>query len=161
MFATLSKLKYLLVGFTLFGKICVAQPMVKQTAACENSMILKQVDSLKAEFQKQGFIVVKEASMPMESEYEIPVVVPLREGTWYRVIFIGDITSRLYEVRMYDWNERQVVYQKKMWGDVDGNIINYDYIPKFTEYHMIKPVQVNKKNKNVCGYIMMFKKVIK
>jgi len=105
-------------------------------------------------------MVVKEASMTMESEYEIPVIVPLREGSWYRVIFIGDITSKLYEVRMFDWNEKQVVYQKKMWGDVDGNIIDYNYIPRFTEYHMIKPVQVNKHKKtNLCGYIMLLKKV--
>ena len=137
-----------------------AQPMVKHSA-CENVSILLQVDSLKKEFEKQGFILAKEASMPMESEFEIPVVVPLRQGTWYRVIFIGDITSRLYEVRMFDWNERQVVYQKKMWGDVDGNIINYDYIPQFTEYHMIKPIQVNKKKKELCGYFMIFKKIVK
>jgi hypothetical protein len=137
-----------------------AQPMVNKVAI-DNAAILNQVDSLKAEFGKQGFTVVKEAMMAMESEYEIPVIVPLKEGTWYRVIFIGDITSKLYEVRMFDWNEKQVVYQKKMWGDVDGNIINYDYIPRFTEYHMIKPVQVNKKKKQIGGYIMLFKKVIK
>ena len=137
-----------------------AQPMAKQNA-CENISILQQVDSLKKDFEKQGFIIAKEASMPMESDYEIPVVVPLRQGTWYRVIFIGDITSKIYEVRMFDWNEKQVVFQRKMWGDVDGNIINYDYIPQFTEYHMIKPVQVNKKKKELCGYFMIFKKIVK
>ncbi len=138
----------------------VAQPLLKQSA-CDNVAIVQQADSLKKEFKKQGFVIAKEASMPMESEYEIPVVVPLRQGTWYRVIFIGDVTSRVYEVRMFDWNERQVVYQKKMWGDVDGNIINYDYIPQFTEYHMIKPLQINKKKKQLCGYFMIFKKVVK
>ena len=97
--------------------------------------------------------------MSMESEYEIPVIVPLREGTWYKIVFIGDMSSKLYEVRMFDWSEKQVAYQKKMWGDVDGNIINYDYIPRSTEYHMIRPVQVNKKKKQMCGYIMLFKKV--
>jgi hypothetical protein len=147
------------LGIT-FSINAYAQPMVKKVAF-DNPSILAQVDSLKIEFEKQGFTVVKEAAMAMESEYEIPVVVPLREGTWYRVIFIGDITSKLYEVRMFDWNEKQVIYQKKMWGDVDGNIINYDYIPRFSEYHMIKPVQVNKKKKQVGGYVMLFKKVIK
>ena len=60
---------------------------------------------------------------------------------------------------MYDWNEKQVVYKKNMWGDVDGNIISYPYISQFTEYHLIKPVQVNKnKKKNLCGYVMLLKK---
>lgn len=137
-----------------------AQPMV-QKAAFDNPAIVAQADSLKALFAKQDFVAVKEAGMAMDSEYEIPIIVPLKEGTWYRVVFIGDITSRLYEVRMFDWNEKQVVYQKKMWGDVDGNIINYDYIPRFSEYHMIKPVQVNKKKKQVGGYFIIFKKIIK
>ena len=146
---------------SLTGFNAGAQPMAAPQSACDNVSILQQVDSLKKEFEKAGFIVVKEASMSMESEYELPVIVPLREGSWYRVIFIGDVSSKLYEVRMFDWNEKQVVYQKKMWGDVDGNIIDYNYIPQFTEYHMIKPVQVNKKKKNLCGYIMLLKKIKK
>ena len=98
----------------------------------------------------------------MESEYEMPVVVPLTEGTWYQFVFIGEYTSKLYEVRMYDWNEKMVVYQKKQWGDVDGNIISFSYIPKFSEFHMIKPLQVNKeKKKNLKGYVMLFKKITK
>jgi hypothetical protein len=144
-----------------FAIVSFGQPMITQVASFDNSPILTQVDSLKKDFEKQGFVLVKEANMSMESNYEIPVIVPLKQGTWYKVIFIGDITSKLYEVRMFDWNEKQVVYQKKMWGDVDGNIINYDYIPRFTEYHMIKPLQVNKKKKQVTGYIMLFKKFIK
>ncbi len=126
---------------------------------CKNSDIQRQVDSLKQSYAKDGFSVLKEASITMESEYEMPVIVPLQQGTWYQFVFIGDITSRLYEVRMYDWNEKQVVYQKKMWGDVDGNIISFSYIPQFSEFHMMKPVQVNKqKKKNLCGYVMLLKK---
>jgi hypothetical protein len=129
-------------------------------ATFSNAAIQSQADSIKAIYAKQGFVVAKESGMNMESEYEVPVILPLKEGTWYRVVFIGDITSRLYEVRMFDWNEKQVFYGKKMWGDVDGNVISYDYIPKFTEYHLVKPVQINKKKKQVGGYFMIFKKTI-
>jgi hypothetical protein len=59
---------------------------------------------------------------------------------------------------MYDYAEKQVVYKKNMWGDVDGNIISFNYIPKETEYHMIKPVQVNKNKKKMCGYVLLLKK---
>jgi hypothetical protein len=144
----------------LLGGSASAQDVIRQKA-CSDTFIKNQVDSLKELFAKQGFVVLKEASMTMESEYEMPVIVPLTEGSWYQFIFIGDITSKLYEVRMFDWDEKQVVYQKKMWGDVDGNIISYSYIPKFSEYHMMKPVQVNKKKKNLCGYVMLLKKTAK
>jgi len=135
--------------------------IIKQTP-CSDPYILHQVDSVKQELISQGFIVVKEASMTMESEFEMPVIVPLTQGSWYQFVFIGDVTSKLYEVRMYDWEENQVVYQKKRWGDVDGNVISYSYIPQFSEYHMIKPVQVNSdKKKTLCGYVMLLKKVKK
>ena len=104
--------------------------------------------------------MVKEATMMMESEYEMPVIVPLNQGSWYQFVFIGDKSSRLYELRMYDYDEKQVVYQKQFGEGMESNIISYSYIPKFSEYHMIKPVQVNKKKKkDICGYIIMLKKV--
>jgi hypothetical protein len=135
-----------------------AQGDVIRQNPCANEMIVRQADSIKQVLAKSGFIVVKEAGVAMESEYEMPVIMPLTEGSWYQFVFIGDISSKLYEVRMFDWDEKQVVYQKKMWGDVDGNVISYSYIPKFSEYHMMKPVQVNKKKKQLCGYVMLLKK---
>lgn len=127
--------------------------------SCEDNLISKQVDSLKGLYGKDGFVLLKEASITMESEFEMPVIVPLTQGSWYQFVFIGDYSSRLYEVRMFDWNEKQVIFQQKRWGDVDGNIISYSYIPKLSEFHMMKPVQVNKKKKkNLCGYVMLFKK---
>ena len=126
---------------------------------CKNLYIQHEADSLKKDLINKGFVVIKEASVTMESEYELPVIVPLNEGSWYQFVFIGDESSRLYEVRMFDWDEKQVVYVKKQWGDVDGNVISYSYIPKFSEYHMIKPLQVNKKKKDLCGYVMLLKKV--
>jgi len=135
-----------------------SQDIIRQKPCTLESMLV-QADSVKAILASQGFIIVKEASVTMESEFEMPVIVPLSEGSWYQFVFIGDMSSKLYEVRMFDWNEKQVVYQKKMWGDVDGNVISYSYIPKFTEYHMMKALQVNKKKKNLCGYVMLLKKV--
>jgi hypothetical protein len=149
----------LLLCFILFSIATIAQEEVIKLESCMNDSYKVQIDSLKQLFGAQGYEVVREASVKMESEYELPIVLPLTQGAWYQFIFIGDPTSKLYEVRMYDWNEKQVVYKKNQWGDVDGNIISYPYISQFTEYHLIKPVQVNKlKKKGLCGYVMLLKK---
>jgi hypothetical protein len=151
---------YLLILVLLTIQFSVKSQDVIRQVSCFDSTLKKEADSLKASFYQQGFIVVREATMMMESEYEMPVIVPLTQGSWYQFVFIGDLSSKLYEVRMYDYNEKQVVYVKHYGQDDMANIISYSYIPKFTEYHMIKPLQVNKaKKKNVCGYIMMLKKV--
>ena len=155
----MKKICILLPGLLLFISFSFAQEVIR-VQPCKDTLIQRQADSVKSVFSKQGYSVLREASITMESEYEMPVVVQLQERGLYQVVFIGDITSKMYEVRMYDWSEKMVAYQKKMWGDVDGNIISYVYQPKFTEFHMIKPVQVNKqKKKGLCGYIMLLQKV--
>lgn len=145
--------------FTFLSPMLKAQDRIRQVS-CFDSTMKSQADSVKKELANQGFIVVKEATMTMESEYEMPVIVPLTQGTWYQFAFIGDLSSKLYEVRMYDYNEKQVVYQKHYGDGMESNVISFSYIPQFTEYHIIKPLQVNKKKKKgICGYIIMFKKV--
>ena len=157
MYRLLCKILFLSLCVVISNSLLAQKDLIKQQS-CDGNPYLHTVDSLKQVFATQGYTLLREASMQMESEYEMPIILPMTQGTLYQFVFIGDPSSRLYEVRMYDWNERQVVYKKNMWGDVDGNIISYTYAPQFTEYHMIKPVQVNKNKKKLCGYVMLLKK---
>lgn len=153
------KKPYLLILMMTIMTACVYSQEVIRLQSCTNDMISKQADSLKNLYGKDGYVLLKEASINMESEFEMPVIVPLTQGSWYQFVFIGDYSSRLYEVRMYDWQERMVIFRQKKWGDIDGNVIVYSYVPQFSEFHMMKPVQVNKqKKKNLCGYVMLFKR---
>ena len=70
-------------------------PNVIRQVSCFDSTLKFQSDSVKLALFREGFIIVKEATMKMESEYEMPVIVPLQQGTWYNIVFIGDITSKL------------------------------------------------------------------
>lgn len=144
----------LLLQFTGFGQDRIVQK------PCFDSVLQHESSEMKARLEERGFELVREATMTMESEYEMPVIVPLNQGSLYAFVFIGDTQSKLYEVRMYDWEERQVVYKK---NGIESNIIAYQYVPVATEYHVIKPVQVTniKKKKQLCGYIMMFRKTSK
>ncbi|MBL7726350.1 MAG: hypothetical protein JNM68_01640 [Dinghuibacter sp.] len=151
---------FLFLGIIMCQNI-TAQDVIRQKP-CNSEEIKAQADSLKYEMNQMGFALLREASMTMESEYEMPVIVPLNEREYYHVVFIGDKTSKFLELRMFDWSEKQVIYQKSMNDGIDGNInvLRYTYAPKFSEYHMIKPVQINKKKKKeVCGYIMLFRRV--
>ena len=155
-------LKHYFAFFLLTVAICLhtnAQPYIP-LSSFPGSDLKCQADSIKKEMSSKGFIVLKEAPIRMESGYEMPIIVPLTQGTWYDFVFIGDSSSKLYEVRMFDYNDKQVVYEKSLGDSAESNVINFSYIPKFSEYHIIKPVQINKKKKeNINGYIIMFKKV--
>jgi hypothetical protein len=148
-------LAILLVSF-LFSPKSYGQKII--LSDCIDSGIIHQADSIKDQFTRQGFILLKESSVGMESQYELPIVLPLNKGEWYQFIFIGDPSSVLFEVRIYDADEKQIVYQKKSLGDADYNMISYSFIPDASQYYMIKPLQVNKKKKKMCGYVLLLKR---
>jgi len=131
----------------------------KAQEACNNKTIMHQIDSLKNVFKRSGFTVMQEASVSMESENELPVMVPMKMGIPYQVVFIGDAQSQSFEVKMYDFREKQVFHSRTNTKEGKTNIITYSYIPQMSEYHLISTSQTNsKKNKNLCGYILLLKK---
>jgi hypothetical protein len=98
--------------YLLFSHSLRAQNDVIKLQSCEGNPYQQTIDSIKKASSAQGYVLLREASVQMESEYEMPVVLPMQAGTNYQFIFIGDPSSRLYEVRMYDWNERQVYIKR-------------------------------------------------
>lgn len=135
-----------------------AQDVIKQRP-CESAEIRLQADSIKAEFAKNGFIVAKENSITMESAFEMPVIVPLTRGTWYQVVFIGEKSSKLHELRIFASDDRKIASELNRGKDLNGHIISYPFIPQSSEYYMIKLLQINKQLKEMCGYVMLLKKV--
>lgn len=150
-------MKTYLMGSLLLVSACAAN--AQDQNPCDNILIQKQVDSLKNIFLHNGFMIMQEANVAMESESELPVIVPMKMGANYQVVFIGDIHSQTYEVKMFDFNEKEVFHRKSNYADHKDNIITYSYVPAMSEYHMIRPVQVNnKQKKNLCGYFILLKK---
>lgn len=132
-----------------------AQEVIRQ-APCFDASMKRQADSLIKSMALQGFKMIREAAMSMENNYEMPVIVPFTAGAGYQIAFIGDAKANLYEVRMFDYAEKQIVYKKQ---GIENNIISYSFIPNSTEYHMIKPVQAGKRKiKKFCSFILIFRK---
>jgi hypothetical protein len=124
---------------------------------CQDSLILQQADSIKNAVALEGFTLLRESSVTMESQYELPVIVPLQERSLYHFVFIGEHSSGQVEVRLIDSDGNMVIYEKR--SRSESNFISFSYIPKVTLYHQFRPLQVNKKKKKgLCGYVMLFKK---
>ena len=139
---------------TLLTLTTIAQPLVKNIAL-DNAYILTQADSVKSAFEKDGFILSKASTMVMESNNELPVILSLTAGTSYRIVFIGENTSSSSEMKLMDWNDKQVAFKK---NNGENNVIAYDYKSNTTAYHMIKPAQTNNNANQLSGYFMVFKK---
>jgi hypothetical protein len=134
-----------------------AQKLIKQVD-CADSAIIQEADSITDAYEKLGYELLRETSVSMRSQYELPIVLPMNKGDWYQFIFIGDASSILFEVRIFDWNNKQLQYERKNHGDPDCNIIDCHFVPDESQYYVLKPLQVNKKKKDMCGYVILLKR---
>jgi hypothetical protein len=133
-----------------------SQEVIK-TQSCNDSLILQQADSIKKAVAPEGFTLLRENSITMESQYEVPVIVPLQERSLYHFVFIGDHGANQVEVRLIDSDGNMVIYEKR--SRSESNFISFSYVPKVTLFHQFRVLQVNKKKKKgLCGYVMLFKK---
>src|SRR5688500_9460947 len=76
-----------------------------QKPPCVRAAYQLQVDSLKQSLASRGYCLMKEASITMESAYEMPVIMQLEQGNMYHFVFIGDPASMEYQVTMFDWKK--------------------------------------------------------
>lgn len=125
---------------------------------CTDDAVTKSSDSLVQFFKSKSFSLVHSASLTMESEYESAIITDLKKGNWYVIAFVGVKTSKLIQLSMYDKDEHRVAYEKQKSFDKEGNIIIFSYRPDASGFHIIRPLQSNKKNKEVCGQVLLFKK---
>ena len=146
----------ILVLLTFVSSYSFSQEVIK-TQSCNDSLILQQADSIKKAVAPEGFTLLRENSITMESQYEVPVIVPLQERSLYHFVFIGDHGANQVEVRLIDSDGNMVIYEKRSRNE--SNFISFSYVPKVTLFHQFRVLQVNKKKKKgLCGYVMLFKK---
>ena|SRR5690349_19199916 len=146
----------ILLLLTSASSYSFSQEVIK-TQSCNDSLILQQADSIKKAVAPEGFTLLRENSITMESQYEVPVIVPLQERSLYHFVFIGDHGANQVEVRLIDSDGNMVIYEKR--SRSESNFISFSYVPKMTLFHQFRVLQVNKKKKKgLCGYVMLFKK---
>lgn len=130
-----------------------------QQVSCIDTMVVRQADSLKKRFELDGFTVMMARPISFQNGYELPIIFPMRQGGLYQMVYIGEKASSRYEVRLTDMEEHLAVKQKKMWGDVDGNIISFAYIPIMTGNYIANLFQQsNLKKQTLCGFFLLMKK---
>ena len=148
------------LGLFLSLSFLVHQSYAQGTPAapCVDTLVKKSADSVVHSFRSQSFSLVQSASLTMESNYESAIVVNLEKGNWYVFAFVGSKTSKLVQVTLFDSEQARVAFEKQKSSDKEGNVLVFNYRPESSGYHLINPLQSNKKDKAVCGQMMLFKK---
>jgi hypothetical protein len=79
----MKNLNHLFIAFFLFISHSAISQEVIRLQSCTNDMIAQQADSLKNLYTKDGYVLLKEASITMQSEFEMRslFLLPKEAGT--------------------------------------------------------------------------------
>lgn len=117
---------------------------------CKDPYILTQATDLKHNFEEQGFEVLNDAMLSMESREDFPVMVRLKQGDFYQVIFVGNTRSSRMILDLFGPNKKPVLNKEQKPMSQTSNVISFSFTPERSEDYMFLLRQIIKKG-NSCG----------
>lgn len=147
--------------FILKAAFCLAAAGMAQAATAQKSAsnasvgcidpaIRAQAQDIKQHFQKQGFVVYRDAMISMSSMEPYPVVVQLQKGQFYQIIFVGNAMDSKIRIDIYNGADQKIDEKLVMRNRDQPNYISYSFIPESTDAYMFMLLQ-RLKNKEMCG----------
>lgn len=123
---------------------------------CKNPEISRQAAELKEDMRKQGFEIVNDAMLEMTSKESFPIVVQLKQGEFYQIVFVGDVRSKKMELELYKDKYNRLMSHSRRPVLHEANVISVSFAPEETGNYLLMPMQ-NLKKEMLCGSITIFK----
>jgi len=127
-----------------------AQKNTSASVGCVDPAIRTQAQEIKQHFQKQGFVVYRDAMISMSSMEPYPVIVQLQKGQFYQIIFVGNTADSKMRIDIYNGQDQKMDEKLVMRNRDQPNYISYSFIPETTDTYMFMLLQ-RLKNKDMCG----------
>lgn len=96
---------------------------------CKDATILVQANELKESLAKQGFEVVNDAMLSMESREDFPIVMRMQAGVFYQIAFIGNTRSKRMNLDLFDPKMRLLIQKEQQPLNQTSNQISFSFTP--------------------------------
>jgi hypothetical protein len=127
-----------------------AEPLV----GCVDPSVRQLAEHIKHHYTDQGFITARDAMIHMKSLDAFPVMLELKKGQLYQIIYVGQANGTVHKMVLYDGNDNVLkekeIYKQK--GELPGNYIIFEFTPDRTDTYLLM-VMTKLKNKDFCGSI--------
>ena len=155
-FASMKKLAFLPLLFlaVLFTQKLHAQH--QPNLGCKDTTILKQAYDIRNHYTEQGFVVMRDAMLGMESRVPYPVLMQLNKGDLYILVFIGSPLSKRIDLDLYDGNNQTIARMNVQRNRDQPNYIIHNFSPTYSGEYLVVTLQ-KLKEKSMCGSFFVLK----
>ncbi len=96
---------------------------------CKDATILVQATEMKEGLAKQGFVVVNDAMLSMDSREDFPIVVRMQAGVFYQIVFIGNTRSKRMNLDLFGSDKQLLVQKEQQPLNQTSNVISFSFTP--------------------------------
>lgn len=121
-----------------------------QQIGCIDPAIRQQAITLKEKYAAQGFETMRDGMLGMQSEMAFPVVVNLKKGVFYQIIFISNARASKLSVESYNGNDEKIDTHSSKVKDGEPNYVSFSFMPDKTDAYLFMLMQ-KMKSKKICG----------
>ena len=130
---------------------------------CKDASILIQATELKQNLLQQGFVVLNDAMLSMDSREDFPVIARLQAGLYYQIVLIGNTRSKRMNLALYG-PDKELVLRKEQQPVSSSNVISFSFSPSSSGDYtfllsqtMKQELLTFKSKESVCGSFSILK----
>jgi hypothetical protein len=96
---------------------------------CKDANLLVQATELKESLVKQGFEVINDAMLSMDSREDFPVITRMQEGLFYQIVLIGNTRSKRINLDLYGPDKESLIRKEQQPLNQTSNVISFSFSP--------------------------------
>ncbi len=147
---------------SLIVLICLCLPILSwsQQIGCVEPGLRVQVREITQQFADQGFTVTRDAMIHMENKEPFPIVVDLKKGVFYQIVFVGNTKAIKLSLETYDVQNKLLDQRHSQTGKFEPNYISFSFTPEVSGRYMFLLTQKTKLKK-FCGSFTIMELAVK
>jgi len=123
---------------------------------CIDPVVRQQAQNIKDHYTRQGFTVMKDAMVSIESMTQYPVIVGLKQGDLYQLCYVANPSYQNMHMTLYDGNDAIIDKKDAFKNREQPNYFIMTFSPTVTDEYLITIIQ-KLKNMTVCGNFFILK----
>ncbi|MCC6185958.1 MAG: hypothetical protein IT256_02280 [Chitinophagaceae bacterium] len=125
---------------------------------CKDANLLVQASELKESLLKQGFEVINDAMLSMDSREDFPIVTRMQAGAFYQIVMIGNTRSKRMNLSLYGPDQQPLIQKEQQPLHQTSNVISFSFSPSLNGDHTFMLSQTMKQEllkfkgkETICG----------
>lgn len=122
---------------------------------CRDAVVRQQAEEIKQHYLSQGFELLRDAMITMNSQEPFPVTIQLNRGSLYQIVFVANKDAQRLKMEVY--NSADELLGERTGLKDQPNYLIYTFSPERTDMYFLSIMQRLKSKEGLCGSLFILR----